>query len=331
MKIYTEQEKDELRKQARRSLRISVAEIADNWYGLTLYVSKKGNHLLKCYEHQSLVFDTKTNEVYYGSNRLDSMTPYDFVADYEGISKLDARTKLDTYQKTREEMNVHKYIYDEKNDEVVSFYDVLLPERGQQEILRESLESLGIYTDVIDQLVRESLVYVDTDNNIVFIGYDKKNMVKYGIIQDMEYIKHQTICKGSSGNCCFKLVRDESQETVIVDTVLNALALYSMNKCNVLCIPEENVEEVIENLENEEWFKNQKIVKSIYGELEVGNRIISIFDTVEWFKEFAQDKGIEVSHEIQDLTLIEMINNQEKWFNEISEEKQEDQKEEYCI
>lgn len=313
MKIYTEDEKTELRKQARRSLNVSVAEVADNWYGLTLYVSKKDSHLLRCYEHQSLVFDMKENEVFYKNNRSCGMTPYDFIADYEGISKLEARMKLDEYEKTRDEMNIHKYMYDEKKKEVVTFYGVLLPKRGMEEELRNILGNLSIHNSVIDKLIRESIAYEDENGDIVFIGYDNEEKVRYGIVQSMENLEKQIICEGSSNRGCIQLKQDENKETIIIQDILDALSLYSMQESyNVLCMPKEHVEDVIEKLKNDEWFKKQSIIRSEYGAMKIGNVSIETFDKAEWMERYANEKDIELSEEEKkELTLLEMVQKSE--------------------
>ncbi len=57
VKFYTKDEKNELRDLAVNIRQLSVAEIADNVYGLTLYQKKNNARYLVCYEHPSLIFD----------------------------------------------------------------------------------------------------------------------------------------------------------------------------------------------------------------------------------------------------------------------------------
>ena len=55
--------KNELRDLAVNIRQLSVAEIADNVYGLTLYSKKNNARYLVCYEHPSLIFDLQKNLV----------------------------------------------------------------------------------------------------------------------------------------------------------------------------------------------------------------------------------------------------------------------------
>lgn len=61
VKFYTKDEKNELRDLAVNIRQLSVAEIADNVYGLTLYSKKNNARYLVCYEHPSLIFDLQKN------------------------------------------------------------------------------------------------------------------------------------------------------------------------------------------------------------------------------------------------------------------------------
>lgn len=67
VKFYTKDEKNELRDLAVNIRQLSVAEIADNVYGLTLYSKKNNARYLVCYEHPSLIFDLQKNLVFYNA------------------------------------------------------------------------------------------------------------------------------------------------------------------------------------------------------------------------------------------------------------------------
>lgn len=93
VKFYTKDEKNELRDLALNIRQLSVAEIADNVYGLTLYQKKNNARYLVCYEHPSLIFDLQKNLVFYNAKTTNGMNCYDFVQFYENVSFMEARER----------------------------------------------------------------------------------------------------------------------------------------------------------------------------------------------------------------------------------------------
>ena len=175
-KIYTQKEKEKLRELSKSICKnISVAEIADNLYGLTLYHSKNNHKYLKCYEHPSLVIDTQKNVAYFNAQSSSGfgLSGFDFVAFYEGISYLSAREKLNEYYKKRDPRNLELYYYDSIKDTIIKHKGVYLPKmnKSNDQIIQFLLDK-GISEKTINDLLNESIIYEDEKHNMIVVGYD---------------------------------------------------------------------------------------------------------------------------------------------------------------
>ena len=239
-KIYTEEEKEQLRKLSKVVCKtVSVAEIADNLYGLTLYQSKSQKKYLKCYEHPSLVIDVQKNIAYFNTQRPTAgLSGYDFVAFYEGSSYLQARKKLNEYYCKRDPRNLELYHYDYQKDDVIKHKGIYLPKMNEsnQNVIQFLMDK-GISERTIQYLLDESIIYEDEKNNMVVIGYDPiSNLPVNGIkIGEKEYLSE---CYGSFSQAGI-LLEDLSSKNdlktmkVFID-VLDMIKEFDKNPANTI-------------------------------------------------------------------------------------------------
>lgn len=233
VKFYTKDEKNELRDLAVNIRQLSVAEIADNVYGLTLYSKKNNARYLVCYEHPSLIFDLQKNLVFYNAKTTNGMNCYDFVQFYENCSFMEAREKVNQYYMERDPRNLVLYEYSHTKNAVYKHTGISLPDRESgnfNEIKDYFTQTMAFEGNVIDTLILNQSLYMSKNmHNAVFVGYDEKNnpafALEYGI-KDTPY-KHEAA--GSFTSVGWKQIQDHASDIIIFDSPMNALAYLSID------------------------------------------------------------------------------------------------------
>ena len=179
VKFYTKDEKNELRDLAVNIRQLSVAEIADNVYGLTLYSKKNNARYLVCYEYPSLIFDLQKNLVFYNAKTTNGMNCYDFVQFYENCSFMEAREKVNQYYMERDPRNLVLYEYSHTKNAVYKHTGISLPDRESgnfNEMKDYFTQTMAFEGNVIDTLILNQSLYMSKNmHNAVFVGwYDKE-------------------------------------------------------------------------------------------------------------------------------------------------------------
>lgn len=178
VKFYTKDEKNGLRDLAVNIRQLSVAEIADNVYGLTLYSKKNNARYLVCYEHPSLIFDLQKNLVFYNAKTTNGMNCYDFVQFYENCSFMEAREKVNQYYMERDPRNLVLYEYSHTKNAVYKHTGISLPDRESgnfNEMKDYFTQTMAFEGNVIDTLILNQSLYMSKNmHNAVFVGYDEK-------------------------------------------------------------------------------------------------------------------------------------------------------------
>ncbi len=262
MKIYTRKEKEELRKLREKVDSISVAEIADNLYGLTLYQSSPytGDNL-RCKEHQSLLFDMERNAVCGYATNLGRMNVYDFVAYYEQISHLSARQKVNEYFLERDPRVLDLYYYNKKTRQTIKHSGVLIPEADtKDDIVRDFLQSepYKLPNEIVDTMIRDSNIFQDKEGNIAFLGFDERNKPAFALTYDKDTMEF-TECNGSYTKVGFSFKQDKSHTLVICDDVLKGLEILSVTpNVDILCAKDnESIKDTITYA-----FKNMNVLEN---------------------------------------------------------------------
>lgn len=233
VKFYTKEEKNELRDLAMNIRQLSVAEIADNVYGLTLYQKKNNARYLVCYEHPSLIFDLQKNLVFYNAKTTNGMNCYDFVQFYENCSFMEAREKVNQYYMDRDPRNLVLYEYSHTKNAVYKHTGVSLPdkENGNFNEMKDYFTNTMAFEDnVVDTLILNQSLYMSKNmHNAVFVGFDEKNdpafALEYGI-KDTPY-KHEVA--GSYTAIGWKQIQDHASDIIIFDSPMNTLAYLSID------------------------------------------------------------------------------------------------------
>ena len=208
VKFYTKDEKNELRDLAMNIRQLSVAEIADNVYGLTLYSKKNNARYLVCYEHPSLIFDLQKNLVFYNAKTTNGMNCYDFVQFYENCSFMDAREKVNQYYMERDPRNLVLYEYSHTKNAVYKHTGISLPDRESgnfNEMKDYFAQTMAFEDNVIDTLILNQSLYMSKDTPY----------------------KHEVA--GSFTSIGWKQIQDHASDIVIVDSPMNALAYLSID------------------------------------------------------------------------------------------------------
>lgn len=294
IRIYNQQEKESIRKSTKNVNHLSVAEIASNLYGLTLFKTKGSGRYLRCYEHPSLTFDLLKNLVFYNAKTTHGMSPYDFVAFYESISFMDARSKLNEYYSVRDPRVLEHYLYNRKMDEVTFHYGLLLPRKleGEQKEVRRFLLDNGVSQKIIDDLIKESLIYeAEANHNLIAIGYDEKDKPAYaeqlGIQDD-----YSVECNGSYTKIGFSKVNVASDKLLVASNLLDGLRELSNNpECNLLVAKDIlNVNDTLKYAqEHYEWIKNIKEIVLLTKESEYEKSLVNFSDIEKDMKNIAYE------------------------------------------
>lgn len=316
VRIYTDQEKKELSKLSNAVKHISVAEIADNLYGLTLYKSKSsGSRYLKCYEHPSLLFDLKKNLVFYNAKTSHGMSGYDFIAFYEGISHLSAREKLNEYYLERDPRNLELYFYNYKTEDTFKHKGLLIPpmDANGSMYMRDFLLGKKISSKVIDMLVAESSVFLDKQKNVVFLGYDENAQPSFAMKYGTGEKPYKAECDGSYTRVGFSLVQENVNDVIVCDSIINGLSLLTMNSnYNILCsVDIEHLKDTVDYaFEKYDFIKQADSVQfaiedsqfadSILQDLQSSERSIQRLDIKKFQEEYFEDNDLHSVQVIED-------------------------------
>lgn len=270
VRIYSENEKKNLRDISKKARRLSVAEIADNMYGLSLYqINEKSGRYLGCYEHPSLVFDMKKNLVFYNAKTSNGMNCYDFVQFYENSGFLNAREKVNEYFQTRDPRNLMIYQYSKTKDKVSLHKGVLLPEKadGSFDEMKNYFDEKAFDSSIIDNLIMNGLLYTSKEyNNIVFVGMDENEQPAFAYEYGMSNDSFEHELSGSYTRVGWRYTQNKSNNLVIVDSPMSAVAYLGINpSANVVAA--KNIDTVLETvqylIENADKYKFMKELKSI--------------------------------------------------------------------
>ena len=177
VKFYTKDEKNELRDLAVNIRQLSVAEIADNVYGLTLYSKKNNARYLVCYEHPSLIFDLQKNLVFYNAKTTNGMNCYDFVQFYENCSFMDARKKVNQYYMERDPRNLVLYEYSHTKNAVYKHTGISLPDRESgnfNEMKDYFTQTMAFEGNVVDTLILNQSLYMSKYMHNALLDTTKK-------------------------------------------------------------------------------------------------------------------------------------------------------------
>lgn len=265
VKIYTKEERQKEKQLVKEVNKLSVAEIATNLYGLTLYSKNNNKRYMECYEHPSMVFDMQKNLVFYNAKTTNGMNAYDFVAFYENSGFDKAREKVNEYYKERDPRNLLMYQYNKQKDTVYQFTGVTLPKAGSDfSAMYSYFDKKGIGKETVDLLVQNNLIYQsEINSNIVFMGFDENDKLAFGVEYGSGEKQYKSECLGSYTRIGWTYLPNNLSENVgevvICSSPMEAVALLSISDSNVTILCPKDLEHLQDTLEyaiqNYEWMQ----------------------------------------------------------------------------
>ena len=210
---------------------------------------KKGTGTYSLKSHDSVIISNglwhrfSTNEA--GKTALDYLIKVEKMTLQEAVSSILDRN-IDTYIKHKNEM---KHIT--KN--------IAIPEKANtnKEII-EYLKNRGIDEDIILYCINKKLIYQEKGtNNVVFIGYDNENNIKYAGCRSTNEKRIMRDAKGSSKEFSFRLLSKKNNNSLhIFESSIDLLSYatllklkgYDYQKQNLLALagvyqPSKNIEQ----------------------------------------------------------------------------------------
>ncbi len=263
-KIYTEEERKIQRKLTKEVNKISVAEIATNMYGLSLYSDLTDRRYVRCHEHAGLKIDMINNLASY--NGINDLNGYDFISCYERISSLEAREKLNEYHKERDPRKLLMYYYSKQKNQVYEYSGLFLPKKSRETSkLEEFMHEKGIDDDTFKPLIEDGLLYQDEVwKRVVFVGFDENGEPSFGCTYNTNEPSYKYDCNGSYDKVGWGRIKENSDTVVVCASPMEALAYLSIDEdVSVFC--SKNASTLIDTLDyaqsHYEWFGKVSNVK----------------------------------------------------------------------
>lgn len=264
IKIYTEEERKAQRRLTKELNKISVAEIATNMYGLSLYSDPMDRGYVRCHEHAGMKIDMVNNLVSF--NGIENLNGNDFISCYERISCLEARSKLSMYHDERDPRNLLMYYYSKQKNQVYEYTGLFLPKKSRDTSkLEEFFHGKGINDDTFKPLIDAGLLYQDELwNRVVFVGFDEHDEPAFGCAYNTNEPSYKQDCNGSYDKIGWGRIQENSDTVVICASPMEALAYLSVDEdASVFC--SKNASTLIDTLDyaqsHYKWFENVSNLK----------------------------------------------------------------------
>ncbi len=264
IKIYTEEERKTQRRLTKELNKISVAEIATNMYGLSLYSDPMDRGCVRCHEHAGMKIDMVNNLASF--NGIDHLNGNDFISCYEKISSVEAREKLNEYHNERDPRNLLMYYYSKQKNQVYEYTGLFLPKKSRDTSkLEEFMHQKGIDDDTFKPLIDAGLLYQDELwNRVVFVGFDEREEPAFGCAYNTNEPSYKQDCNGSYDKVGWGRIKENSDTVIMCASPMEALAYLSIDEdASVFC--SKNVSTLIDTLDyaqsHYKWFENVSNLK----------------------------------------------------------------------
>lgn len=87
----------------------------------------------------------------------------------------------------------------------------------------------GIDAQIISELMKENMIYQDTQNNVVFVGYDENKEVKFGAVRGtMTDVQYRRDCSGSDKRYCFFMPGTNKNKLFVFESPIDAMSHASL-------------------------------------------------------------------------------------------------------
>lgn len=219
---------------------LRCVDVATNLLNLNMERARSNQRYLKPVEHSSMVFDLKTNRVYWNAQMGgQSLNVIDFYSYYKNISKSDAINELYDYFYGEEyNQNIKEiYVYDEDLEETYLQKEFSLPFafENNYKVIEYLTKERCLNKELIESLIKNNMIYEDYRHNAVFVGYDCKDNEKpvFGCRRSTEGEKFQKDVYGSNKrNGIFYKCPVPTTTLVVTEAVIDGLSYATLTKDN---------------------------------------------------------------------------------------------------
>lgn len=214
-------------------------DVAINILNLNMERARNNQRYLKPIEHSSMVFDLKSNRVFWNAKTgSQPLNVVDFYCEYNNLSKAEGLSQLlDIYFTRYDELEKEIYIYDEELDETYRQKEFSLPlaYENNEQVIKYLTEKRCLDPLIVNDLIENKLLYEDTFHNAVFVGYDciDKEKPVFGCRRGTGSEKFQLDVYGSNKNNGFFYKCPSPTDTLIItEAVIDALSYITLTKDN---------------------------------------------------------------------------------------------------
>lgn len=214
-------------------------DVATNILNLNMERARNNQRYLKPIEHSSMVFDLKSNRVFWNAKTgSQPLNVVDFYCEYNNLSKAEGLSQLlDIYFTRYDELEKEIYIYDEELDETYRQKEFSLPlaYENNEQVIKYLTEKRCLDPLIVNDLIENKLLYEDTFHNAVFVGYDciDKEKPVFGCRRGTGSEKFQLDVYGSNKNNGFFYKCPSPTDTLIItEAVIDALSYITLTKDN---------------------------------------------------------------------------------------------------
>lgn len=214
-------------------------DVATNILNLNMERARSNQRYLKAKEHSSMVFDLKSNRVFWNARTgSQPLNVVDFYCEYNQFSKAEGLAKLlDFYYTKYDGIDKDIYLYDEELEETYRQKEFVLPiaNENNQTVIDYLTHKRCLDKDLVEDLINKHLLFEDTFHNAVFISYDLENKEKpvFGCRRGTGETKFQLDVYGSNKqNGFFYKCPIPTDTLVVTEAVIDGLSYATLTKDN---------------------------------------------------------------------------------------------------
>lgn len=206
---------------------ISTIDIISETHGFTF---KKESSCWKCKEHDSLVIFSNGKGWKWFSQDIGGKNAIDWLVKIEGEDFRDAVLHLIGKSNTRDYTPTKKY----KKSEEIKIEppkELTLPEAIKEKYTNVYMyltATRKIASEVVVDCFKKKIVYQDTRNNVVFVGYDENGVPKYaskrGTYTPKDGKAYKRDCVGSDKSYGFLMQGTLAHQVYVFEAPIDALS-----------------------------------------------------------------------------------------------------------
>ena len=212
---------------------------------------------------------------YWFSRGIGGKSAIDYLMKVEEYSFVDAVSKvleIGGYEKIKPPINYKS----SKNDNEKK---LILPRKAKNNFkVIDYLLSRGISKNIIDECINKGLIYQDVNDNVVFVGYDNRNIARYAGIRATNSSRYMHDSYGSNKTYSFKLKSICNKKSVhIFESVIDLLSYATLKEMSNKNWDEDNLLSLAGVYSTSKDISNSKLPKTVENFLRENPQIKTIF------------------------------------------------------